>query len=173
MNFLKTRGCAVLVLAAAVVGGTLFGAHRSLTAQADKITAQNEYVMKDLNTRVAVGSNFYTVASRYLPEDAPSMTALRDALDSLSEDVAAPEGQEALRRALDGISSLPGGLDELTEKDAEYVSGFQAQLRSVEDTLSRDPYNELAEQFNTETLGGFPASVLGKLTGVDALPVYH
>ena len=82
MEFLKTKRAGALVLAMSVVFGTLYGSHRSLTTVASKITAQNEMVLKDLQTRVGVAENLYTVAKRYLSHE--ELAALRSDLDFLA-----------------------------------------------------------------------------------------
>ena len=172
MKFFRSRAGAVTILIFAILFSVLFGSHRSLMAEAAKVTEQNEYVTKDLETRASVGHNFYAVAERYLSEDDPNLKALREALDAVDQDGMEPEAQAQLRTALDGLSGL-SGTAEISEQDERYIRGFQSELRAVEDTLSRDPYNALAERFNEEILGEFPASLLGRLTGVDKLPIYH
>lgn len=173
MNFFKSRRGAAVVLVFVVIFSTLFGSHRSLAAEAGKITAQNQNVMKDLQTRAAVGANLYAVADRYLATDDFARNRLFSALRLLEEKgVAEPMGQQALLWAAELVFEALEGA-ELSGEEAKYLSGFQAQLKSIENTLSHDPYNALAEEFNNTTLGSFPASLLGPLTGVRDLPVYH
>ena len=61
----------------------------------------------------------------------------------------------------------------LTLWDAKYLSGFEAQLESGVSTIARDPYTIMAAEYNDKTLQGFPANILGRLTGVKELPVYQ
>lgn len=175
MEFLKTRKAAALVLVLAVAFGTLYGSHRSLTAEANKIIAQNEMVMKDLQTRAAVGENLYTVASRYLSGD--QVAGLRHDLDYIAQsDASTTEGMMAyldLMAVMRGVLFQMSSVTSVTTQDAQYLAGFEAQLESGVDTIARDPYTALAQKFNNETLRGFPASFLSKLTGVGPLPIYE
>ena len=54
----------------------------------------------------------------------------------------------------------------LTEKDAQYVRGFQADLLARADSIKFSDYNQRVDQFNQQILGRFPANLLGRLTFV-------
>ncbi len=171
MEFLKTKRAGALVLAMSVVFGTLYGSHRSLTTVASKITAQNEMVLKDLQTRVGVAENLYTVAKRYLSHE--ELAALRSDLDFLAASGNDVMAYADLTSAAQGVLFQMAEVDEVTEPDRKYLSGFSAQLESGVSTIARDPYTTLAEEFNTVVLQRFPANVLHDLTGVEELPVYQ
>ena len=173
LKFLRSRAGAAAVLAFVVIFSTLFGSHRSLAAEAGKITAQNENVKKDLETRWAVGSNLYTVAGRYLDtgkgaialeELSTTLGLARASETKLKEDAKAVMGtlyQDQLLDALDGVLAELEHV-ELSAQDAQYVSGFRAQLESISYTLAHDPYNEGAAEFNATTLGSFPPACWGR-----------
>ena len=169
MEFLKTRNGAALILAIAVAFGTLYGSRRSLTAEGKKITAQNEMVMKDLSTRIEIGENLYTVAGRYL--SGTDLDSLRQSLDFLAQNDADVMGYIDLAAIMRGVFYQMSTVDTLTEQDAKYLSGFEAQLESGVSTIARDPYTIMAAEYNDKTLQGFPANILGRLTGVKELPV--
>lgn len=168
MEFLKTRKAAALILAVSVVFGTLYGSHRSLKSRGGRITAQNELVMKDLQTRRNVCANLYTVAGRYLSggKEVEELSRL------LGEDAKGAEASAALNTAARAVMEALSS-QSLTQEDARYLSGFRAQLDSLESTISRDRYNKLAEEYNEKVLGAFPARWLGSLTGIRELPVYR
>lgn len=172
MSIFNSRRGGALVLAAAVAFGTLFGSHRSLNAERKKVEGQNSYVTKDLETRAATASNLYTVASRYLPEDGETMQSLRSDLDYLAEDPGDVMAYADLVSVARAVFSLLEDVT-LSDQDAKYVANFEAQIESGVDTIARDPYTVAAREFNEQTLGAFPASVLGVLTGVRTLPVYQ
>lgn len=168
MEFLKTKKAAALVLAVSVVFGTLYGSHRSLKSRGAGITAQNELVMKDLQTRRDICANLCTVAGRYLSggKDVEELSRL------LGEDAQGVEVSDALNTAAKAVIEALSA-QSLTQEDARYVSGFRAQLDSLESTISRDRYNKLAKEYNEKVLGAFPARWLGSLTGIRELPVYR
>lgn len=173
MHFLKSRQGAAVVLVIAVIGSTIFGAHRSLTAVAAEVRAQGGQVEQDLQNRARVGANLYTVAGRYLDSNDADLNALEGALTTLSGNVTDQKAQDALLTAMDPVMEKVKGAAELSEKDRGYLSGFRTQLESISFTISHDPYTAAATEFNNKTLGTFPASLLKTVAGVRTLPVYR
>lgn len=170
MNFFKTRQGGAVVLAGAVAFGLLYGSHRTLSREAEKVTALNENVMNDLSVRRSTASNLYTVAQRYLSDGEKQMKRLaKDIEDSQGGD------PESLSQLVTSAQAVVERLEqeELSEQDARYLSGFRTQLLSGQDTIARDPYTTAARTYNETVLGSFPARVLGPLTGVKKLPVYQ
>lgn len=173
MTFFKSRKGAAAVLAVAVIGSTIFGAHRSLTAVAAGVQAQGTQVEQDLQSRAGIGANLYTVAGRYLDSSDADLTALDSALTVLFGNVTDQKAQDAMLAALDRVMEKLEWAEDLSEKDRGYLSGFQTQLDSIAFTISHAPYTVAAAEFNNETLGTFPASLLKTVAGVDELPVYR
>lgn len=173
LQFLNSRRGAAVILAVAVVGSTLFGAHRSLTAVAADVRAQGAQVEQDLQSRAGIGANLYTVAGRYLDSGDADLKALDSALTAVSGGAADRSAQDALLAALTPVLEKLAQADGLSEKDRGYLSGFQTQLDSLAFTISHDPYNAAAAEFNNKTLGTFPANVLKTVAGVSELPVYR
>lgn len=176
MNFLKTRKAAVLILILSVAFGTLYGSHRSLNRWRSMYEANNTFVMKDLQTRVNVCQNLCTVAGRYLPDNDPGRMAVEGTL-RMVDPKGDPHGREPgnYKRLSEQAKELIGALEgqPLTDQDAQYVSGFKAQLESLDYTIAHDDYNQMAKRYNEEDLGAFPANVLAPLTGVGPLPIYE
>ena len=129
MEFLKTKRAGALVLAMSVVFGTLYGSHRSLTTVASKITAQNEMVLKDLQTRVGVAENLYTVAKRYLSHE--ELAALRSDLDFLAANGNDVMAYADLTLAARSVLFHMAEVDEVTEQDRKYLSGFRPNWNQV------------------------------------------
>lgn len=173
MYFFKSRQGAAVILAVAVIGSTIFGAHRSLTAVAADVQAQGGQVEQDLQSRAGIGANLYTVAGRYLENSDADMKALDGALTALSGSVTDRKAQDALLAALTPVMEKLTQAEGLSEKDRGYLSGFQTQLDSIAFTISHDPYTAAAAEFNNKTLRTFPANLLKTVAGVDELPVYR
>ena len=183
MGFFQTRKAGAVVLAAAVLFGVFFGSQRALDAVRSDVwtifegegNGSGHGVKGDLETRRAVGSNLYNLLNdwNYLSPDDPAMATLQDAVGACLVDSTDKAAQEDLVQAIDQVLSLTEGLDGMREEHSKYISNFRAQLKSIENTLSRDPYTAAAKEFNETTLGSFPASVLGPLTGIRELPVYQ
>ena len=176
MEFLKTRKAAAIVLILSVAFGTLYGSHRSLNKWRSVYEANNYLVMKDLQTRVNVCQNLCTVAGRYLPDNDPQWMTLEGTL-RMVDPKGDLHGQEPgnYKKLSDQAKTLIGVLEtqNLTAQDAQYVSGFKAQLESLEFTIAHDDYNQMAKRYNEENAGSFPANILGPLTGVGPLPIYE
>lgn len=177
---IKSTKTALAITLAVVVLATLFGSHRSLNALREKalvVFEQGQYgdglgVQSDLEKQHSVCANVNTVAGRSLSADDDACRALLGFFDQrgTSQDPALVQAErEAARQVLDKLD----GLDTLTDKDRGYVSDLRSELLSVELTISRDPYNLMAEEFNDKTLSAFPANILHTITGVKPLAVYR
>ena len=182
MKLLKRRSVAALIMVLMILGGTLYGGHRSLMKLRDEAEAvfyngvdgDGLGIQNDLNERVDLAYNMVTVAKRYLPEDNEAVQKVLTARDALAaaED---PEGKNAANRQLteaciELYEALAG--KSLTEKDEEYRQQIYQDLSSRNDTISHDGYNQVAENFN-KTLQRFPANILGSLTGVEKLELFR
>lgn len=181
-KFFQSYQAAAGILAAVVVLSILFGSHRSLTAERNKVEAlftagtdgSGYSIATDLSDSLTVAVNLLTVAGRYL--DAPSLEGLQESCGQLE---AALFG-DSIASAYDGYQRLSeeaqtviSSLEEcpLSDKDAQYVRGFQADLLARADSIKYSDYNQQVDQFNQQVLGRFPANFLGKLTFVrDAQP---
>ena len=166
MKFLKSYTGGLVVLAVVIVLSVLLGSHRSLVGERAKVEAQFAPIAGDLQDCLDITANVLSVAERYLEES--RLTALEESRNMLSDWHGVSSGYTAYTRLQEEAAAL---LDELegcglTDRDAEYVRGFRADLAAEADTIARDGYNAAAEDFNREVLGGFPANLLGRLTFV-------
>ena len=166
MKFLKSYTGGLVVLAVVIVLSVLLGSHRSLVGERAKVEAQFAPIAGDLQDCLDITANVLSVADRYLEEN--QLAALEGSRNMLSDWHGVSSGYTAYARLQEEAAAL---LDELegcglTDRDAEYVQGFRADLAAEADTIARDGYNAAAEDFNREVLGGFPANLLGRLTFV-------
>lgn len=177
---MKSTKKALAITLAVVVIATLFGSHRSLNALREEALAvfeQGQYgdglgVRSDLEKQQGVCANVRTVADRNLSADDAALKELAALCDKgydPQDPAMAQKARAAAGQTLDRLDELDG----VSEKDRGYVSDLRAELASLELTISRDPYNDLAEDFNQKTLAGFPANILGGLTGIKPLNVYR
>lgn len=171
-----SKKTALAVLAAAVVLATLFGSHRSLNAvrrQALTVFTQGEYgdgigVSSDLKRRGEVCANLREVAHNNGLDNSKAYRRLDGLVtDYLAGEDVFDELDGAAQALMDEMAALS-----LSERDARHLSDFQAELGSIRDTIRRDTYTQMAEDFNTGTLGAFPANLLSRLTGIRPLPLY-
>lgn len=169
----KKCRAAIIVLAAAIILSIPLGFRRTMNGF--YVELQNEYlsgemkdglsIQNDLNDRIELAYNFATVAKRYLDPDDPAVTALLEARLALSEASSPSEQYDAnleLTAASTDLYEALGKL-ELSEKDENYRRSIYSDMNSRNDTISHDPYNQMAAGYN-QKLERFPASLLARLT---------
>lgn len=185
-NKLKRRSVATAIAVAAMVitifasGGAKLSALRS---DAEKVFYSGEKgdglsIYGDLNTRLDCAYNMGIIARRSGMEGTKELEAAMDAYDALADALIknAPKTSlaalnreltnavETLYRAMEGYS--------LSSTDEGLVARQYRNFLSANDTISHDPYNVVAAEFN-ETLSGFPAKLIGMLTGVKPLDFFR
>ncbi len=179
---MKNRGAAYGVLAAVLVLGTLFGTWRSLSG-ARRDYGEDFYVGADgsgygiatnLDLRVEYARNLCKIASDYDAE-----AEIRTVEEACTQLEAAEDfgGKYDANNALTGaVETLDRTLQSrsLTQEDEGYRKSLTADIASYEmkiDKLASD-FNAGVRQFNDDILGGFPARLLGAVTGVAELEEY-
>lgn len=175
MGIVKKRSFAILVAAAVILFGTLFGVHRSLNRETAKIEAQfyngvylkeEKYVQtsiqSQLDKRADAALGLLSVANKYVFLD--DMThKLREAREELlgAETIAAKyEANIKLENAWKQVyETLIAHADDVPAAVESYVS----TLRGAQGVIEKSDYNRLAAEFRTETLSAFPLNILKKL----------
>ena len=184
MENLRKSSVACLVMVLMIIVGTLAGSHNSLMGMRKDAEAvfslgvrgDGVGILGDLRERQSLAYNMVVIARKYLPED---HTLIRNVLDAGAgggggASLSVPElasADRALELALKDLFDVLNAM-ELAEVDARYPQRLYTDFRARGDTISHDPYNQVASAFN-KTLAGFPAGVLGGLTGVRPLALYE
>lgn len=186
---LKSRKTAIAFTAVAVVASTVLGSHRSLAALRRGVEktafsgadGSGYSIAGDMQEICNIAHNLHTVGKKYLPENDKRLADLLMAVEDVETD---RDWMLAKRPVADrkiALAELTACCDVVqmalkdvgvSEADSAYLAGFEVDLDSYLDTISRDPYNQLARQFNEETLDKFPANVLGFLTGIRPLETF-
>lgn len=179
---LLDRKVAAAIMVAMMAAATLFGSHRSLAAlskQAEQVfyngvSGDGLCIENDLTNRAEQAYNLTVVAKRYLSADDSTVAKVleaRDQMDSAATIGGKYQANQALTMATTELYELLLPM-ELSESDSRYLRSIYADLNSRNDTIRHDPYNQLAAQFNAE-LDGFPAKLLGPLTGIRPLELFR
>ena len=104
--------------------------------------------------------NLCTIASKY---DGVKKQAdgVREAAAELSSASSVADKLEANKNLDTAVESLFNDLlgQQLTASDEKYARSLYTDFNSRNDTISHDPYNRYAAQYN-EIIAGFPASLL-------------
>ena len=182
MGFFRKPAVAATVMVLMIIVGTLTGSHASLNRMrnealrvfANGINGDGIGIQNDLNERTSAAYNMTTIAGKYLPENnvviREVLLAREEALkaSTLSEKLAADRKLETTVLDLYQVMSSLA----LSPQDERYPARLYTDFTSRGSTISHDPYHQVAATFN-EALTGFPANILGRLTGVTALPAFR
>ncbi len=182
MKLFKERGAAYAVLAAAIIFSLLFGAHRSLSALRADVEAvfargakgDGLGIAYDLSEQAKLAVNLSTSAEEYLGPSAEEIAAAREAAAALERASSPGEKYDAAQTLTAAFTDLIVALRGagLSKENMEHCENMRKSFDSHATTMQRDPYNAMAAAFNEKTLGAFPASVLGPLTGVQPLELF-
>jgi len=180
--FGKEVKTACIVLAAAVAVSVPLGFTNTMNRMYDKVRIEFQEgaekdglsIEVDLAARASSAHNLATVAKRYMDEDSGLIKAVTQASDALStaEGPAAKyAANEELGAAFTRLYEELGGM-ELSEKDEQYRQSLYAEMKSRNVTMGNDPYNQLAEDYNSK-LERFPANLLSKVFSVKKAELFQ
>lgn len=149
---------------------------------------------EELTTRLNTAANIITTASNTLGADSAEVQTAQAALDSFSACLGAVQS-DGRTHALDSLSVYTGGrmhmlcqsnetlgaaISQLYAKLQEQaadpmkmgaVQGQYSQFNSAQTIISNLHYNDAVQSYQND-VGGFPASVLGKLFGVQEVELF-
>ncbi|MCL1849437.1 MAG: LemA family protein [Clostridiales bacterium] len=182
MDILKKNSIAAFAMVMMILAGTLIGSHNSLVSLRDKaagvfvIGARGDGIgiQGDLRERDNAAYNMVVIARKYLPEDnalIQNVLNARKALDSASSVRQKAAADRELAIAVKDLYDVLSGMA-LSDQDARYPQRLYTDFYSRGETISHDPYNQTAAEFN-RILAGFPAGVLGGLTGIQPLELFQ
>lgn len=173
MKFIESRPKVIALCLVLIVLSTVYGAHRSLTKEKNKIeelfyigvTNMGGGIESDLQKRLDYAYNLTTIARNYADAFADEVKAV----DSARQNLAASGGASEKFRLNNQLTMAVGDLYEamvtyeaMSEKDIKYRDEVYANLSSRNDIINNEAvrYNQKAREFNTEILGTFPANFL-------------
>ena len=181
---LSTRAAAlalsVVVMLAAFFGfgsaklrGKYNTAHQWFTAG---VAADNGYnLSEELTTRMNTAANVITTASNTLGADNAEVLTAQDALTAFSNDLdGVKAGKTRLHALYEDNETLGTAIDQLYAKLQEQaadpmkmgaVQGQYGQFNSAATIIGTLQYNTAVYEYQKD-VGGFPANVLGALSGV-------
>lgn len=173
---------AMAVMAIAIVCAIWLGGYLSLRRLYNKVETvftagvdgDGLGIANDLNERIKLAYNLVTVAKKYLSADDGDIRAVLTARDALMEanGIADKYGANvALTEATTDLYQKMGSLS-LTDTDARYRVSLFNDLSSRNDTISHDPYNQMALEYN-QALEVFPANILKAVTFSRYAPLFQ
>ena len=140
------------------------------------VAADNGYnLSEELTTRMNTAANVITTASNTLGADNAEVLTAQDALTAFSNDLdGVKAGKTRLHALYEDNETLGTAIDQLCAKLQEQaadpmkmgaVQGQYGQFNSAATIIDTLQYNTAVYEYQKD-VGGFPASVLGTLSGV-------
>ena len=140
------------------------------------VAADNGYnLSEELTTRMNTAANVITTASNTLGADNAEVLTAQDALTAFSNDLdGVKAGKTRLHALYEDNETLGAAIDQLYAKLQEQaadpmkmgaVQGQYGQFNSAATIIGTLQYNTAVYEYQKD-VGGFPASVLGVLSGV-------
>ena len=135
-------------------------------------------VASDLSEISAQAFNLTVIAGRYLAPEYPGTARVLNARENLTQSMQGRFSPREMRRAKDELigaaqileSSLNGL--ELTAQDQNLMATVMVEINSRSNLISQSSYNQAAFAFN-QSLGRFPANILGPAAGVRPLELFE
>ena len=151
------------------------------------VAADSGYTLnEELTTRLNTAANIITTASNTLGADSTEVQTAQAALDSFSACLGAVQSDGKIH-APDSLSVYTGGRMHMLYQSNETlgaaigqlyaklqmgaVQGQYSQFNSAQTIISNLHYNDAVQSYQKD-VGGFPASVLGKLFGIQEVELF-
>ena len=146
------------------------------------VAADNGYnLSEELTTRMNTAANVITTASNTLGADNAEVLTAQDALTAFSNDLdGVKAGKTRLHALYEDNETLGTAIDQLYAKLQEQaadpmkmgaVQGQYSQFNGAQTIISNLHYNDAVQGYQKD-VGGFPASVLGKLFGIQEVELF-
>ncbi len=182
MDKLKNRRIAAGVMVLMILLSVLLGAWRSgsrLYGEVETLFYNGEAgngigVASDLSQRAEAAVNLIIVAKRNMDQTDPVILDLEAAVTEVNVAGSLMARFSADNEMAGCMTALYEALGEvaLSEKDAGYRSSLYADFTSAAMTMSHDPYNAQAVEYN-RALNTFPGGLLMQLFGFEDAPVFR
>ena len=140
------------------------------------VSADNGYALsEELTTRANTAANIITTGANTLGADSAEVQAAQDALTVFQNDLdGVNAGKTRLHALYEDNAALGAAIDQLYAKMQEQaadpmkmgaVQGQYRQFNSADTIIGNLQYNDTVYEYQND-VGGFPASMLGRLFGV-------
>ncbi len=146
------------------------------------VTADNGYSLsEELTIRANTAANVITTAGNTLEADNAQLLAAKDALETFDEELeSVSAGKDRMHALCQANAALGSAIDQLYAKLQETaenplkmgaVQGQYGQFNSAGSIIANLSYNTAVYEYQKD-VGGFPASLLGALSGVKEVEAF-
>lgn len=177
MKLLENKAICLVLMVVLIAAGTWIGGYKGLSglySDVEEVFFTGEdrdgiCIANDLAERATAAVNLFTIASNYagVQDETQAVSAASADLSAAiqREDIAAlSEKNQKLDTAMTALYNALGE-ESLSEQNEKYRQKLYADFNSRNDTISHDPYNQYAQEYN-QALSGFPAGLLAAVTPV-------
>jgi len=190
MKITENKIICIVLMMVLIAAGFLLGGMKGLNglykdAETVFFTGEDKdgiCVANDLSERVSAAANMITVARKYESSMSDScraaLTALNDATGTMEILLGKPAdladiiaGNKPLDTAMADLFREMGNL-ELSQQDEKYRQSLYADFNSRNDTISHDPYNLYAQEYQ-QAADKFPASLIAAVMPVKKATVAY
>ena len=168
MRILENKVACIIIMVALMVAGFFIGGTKSLNSiynEAEKVFLNGEdgdgiCIQNDLTERASAAINMVTIGLKYeaVAEETAAVKKAAAELESVSQIDKKSAANKELDRAVAILFSALEG-QKLSENDKVYAQKLYNNFNSRNDTISHDPYNKYAVEYN-EIIDKFPAKLL-------------
>jgi len=161
-----------LPLGAWRTGSRLYGAVEDLFYNGE--AGNGIGVASDISQRAEAAVNMIIIAKRNMDPNDPCITGLEAVVMEVNMAKSLQARHQADVEMGGCMAALYDALGEapLSEKDARYRESLYADFTSAAMTMSHDPYNAQAVEYN-RALSAFPGGLLMRLFGYEEAPVFR
>ena len=184
MKLLENKIICVLIMLVLITGGFWLGGYKGLSglySDVESVFFTGEdgdgiCIENDLTERVNAAENMVTIARKY-NSGSDEVKALSDAaaqMSSLSQNKNIAARMDENKKLATAMSALYREMADysLSERDERYRQSLYADFNSRGDTISHDPYNSHAQEYN-EVLSAFPANIMAAVTPVEEAVIFY
>lgn len=175
MKLFENKGICLVLMIVLIAAGTWIGGYKGLNSMYSR--AENVFftgergdgicIANDLAERSTAAVNLVTIASNYsgVQNETQAVSAASSELAAAlnhSDIAVLAEKNQKLDTAMTALYNALGE-SQLSAQHEKYRQSLYADFNSRSDTISHDPYNQYAQDYN-QALKGFPASFLAAIT---------
>ena len=170
MNILKKRSTAIIIVVIAAILFTMIGVRRSLDREAKKVQAlfydgvgSETAVQTYLDNEFREAKTVYSIASKYLDDEVTN--GFRTAYNDMYNAETVREKYLSYAKLTSELSLITQAIDdsELTRDESKYFTEHVNNMKNIQRMIDSCSYNEKVAEFETKTLGAFPANIFKKI----------
>lgn len=181
MSIFSKRSTACVIAAVAIIGSTLYGAHKSLVPLVNETedgfysgvysseagyTTKGIYSQLDMRTDAAMG--LITKCGETEPELTDKLRDAREELLDAMSDGDISDMYDANKELQDAYSDLAKAISGTSLESDSAVEEYMSNFTGAQSVIDSSGYNASVRKLKSDTLSVFPANVFCEILDIDA-----